>query len=147
MAAVLLGCRMRPVELGACKGVDSPYRPQVYRAQRDKLAPASSSGTFRCVSPPPLETCTVLTISHGPGETVIDLRGMLGMSLRLRFAGGLLGLASGAAVLAAATPSSAAVATRQVVHQVHAIDRNVPAVCKIGTQSARQDINYRVMVR
>jgi hypothetical protein len=75
------------------------------------------------------------------------LRGMLGMSIRLRFAGGLLALGSVAAVLAATTPAAAAAPRRQVVQQVHATDQNASTVCGSGTQNVRQVTNYRVAAR
>ena len=109
----------------------------------------------------PPEPARLLTTRHGPGETAAnpysqswinqpatDLRGMLGMSIRLRFAGGLLALGSGAFVLAATTPSAAAAPNRRVVQQVHATDQNASTGCGSSrTQNVRQARNYRVAVR
>jgi len=109
----------------------------------------------------PPEPARLLTTRHGPGEIAAnpysqswinqpatDLRGMLGMSIRLRFAGGLLTLGAGAAVLAATTPAAAAPPKRQVAQQVHVTDQNASTVCGSSrTQNVRQATNYRVAVR
>ena len=69
------------------------------------------------------------------------------MSTRLRFTGGMLALASGAAVLAVATPSNATSAKRPNVHEVRATDQNRSTGCsRDGTQKVRQPTNYRTIV-
>jgi hypothetical protein len=69
------------------------------------------------------------------------------MSTRLRFTGGMIALASGAAALAVATPSDAAPAKRPSLHVVRATDQNSSTGCsRDGTQNVRQPTNYRTIV-
>ena len=69
------------------------------------------------------------------------------MSIRLRFTGGMLALASGAAVLAVATPSNATSAKRPNVHEVRATDQNRSTGCSGDRiQAAPKPTNYRTIV-
>ena len=69
------------------------------------------------------------------------------MSIRLRFTGGMIALASGAAVLAAATPSDAAAAKRPSVLEVRATDQNRSTGCNGDrVQAAPKPTNYRTIV-
>jgi hypothetical protein len=70
------------------------------------------------------------------------------MSVRLRFTGGLLALASGTVGLAVVTPSSAALPGGRVIQQGHATGGEASAVCAGSrTQSVHRDTNYRVAMR
>jgi len=69
------------------------------------------------------------------------------MSTRLRFTGGMLALASGAAALAFATPSNAAAAKRPSGIEVRATDQNRSTGCNgDGIQDVPKPTNYRTIV-
>ena len=68
------------------------------------------------------------------------------MSIRLRFTGGMLALASGAAVLAVATPSNATSAKRPSARVVRADQNRSTGCSRDGTQKVRQPTNYRTIV-